>query len=104
MTDEATKKYVLPEKGNEGFDKVTVDKVTLRKGDLEPKELTDKQVSRVEDSLGAKLEEAGSKQEAGSKLEGAALDAALTDAGVQVASGTSADDKRKALEKALADN
>lgn len=103
---EQTKKYVFPDsKENSGVtaDRVRVDKVTLRRGDLEPQELTESQVKRVEESLGIKLQEAGSEKDAAGKLEGAALDAALKDAGVSVAAGTSADDKRKALQEALDD-
>lgn len=103
MTKGSTKKYILPEKDNEGIDRVTVDKVTLRKGDLEPKDLTDDQVQRIEESLGIKLEEAKNQKEAADNLEGEALDNALKDAGISVAAGTSADDKRTALKKSLAD-
>lgn len=90
-------KYILPDTG-ENPDIATVDDIDLRKGWLDPVELTDDQARRLEEA-GVELEEAGSKAEAAGQLTGNALDNELRREGLPL-TGT-ADEKRQRLEDHL---
>lgn len=97
-----TQKYILTN-DQSNTERARVDEITLVKGDLEPKELTEDQVQRLEQA-GMKLSRVDSPAAAAGELKGADLDRALQEQGVTVASGTSADEKRSALKDAVADN
>jgi hypothetical protein len=103
MNDQpTTQKYILTD-DQSNTERARVDGVTLVKGDLEPKELTEDQVQRLEQA-GMKLSQVDSETDAAGELKGAALDRKLQEQGVTVASGTSAEEKRSALKDAVADN